>query len=112
MKTTTIDYEAFDNEAFLYIDNQHETTFKKGLICDSDGNLICIGEIVPIFMDEDFDSYAKDIKYWTPIIRGIKIRIYYYEDAGEFNISSVGNLVYCKHFSVKTELSILINSPS
>ena len=92
MTTTTIDYEGYDNEAFLYIDNQNETTFKKGLICDSDGQLVCIGEIVPLFIDEDFDSYAKDIKYWTPIIRGIKIRIYYYEDAGEFNISSVGKI--------------------
>ena len=90
--TTTIDYEGFDNEAFLYIDNRNETTFKKGLICDSDGQLVCIGEIVPLFIDEDFDSYAKDIVSWTPIIRGIKIRIYYYEDAGEFNISSVGKI--------------------
>jgi len=92
MTTTTIDYEGFDNEAFLYIDNKNETMFKKGLICDSDGQLVCIGEIVPLFIDEEFDSYAKDIKYWTPIIRGIKIRIYYYEDAGEFNISSVGKI--------------------
>jgi hypothetical protein len=90
--TTNIDIETFDNEAFLYIDNQNETIFKKGLICDSDGHLVCIGEIVPIFMDEEFDSYAKDIVYWTPIIRGIKIRIYYYEDADEFNISSVGKI--------------------
>ncbi len=89
---TTIDYETFDNEAFLYIDNKNETMFKKGLICDSDGKLVCIGEIVPMFTDEEFDSYAKDIVYWTPIIRGIKIRIYYYEDADEFNISSVGKI--------------------
>jgi hypothetical protein len=89
---TTIDYETFDNEAFLYIDNKNETMFKKGLICDSDGKLVCIGEIVPMFMDEDFDSYAKDILYWTPLIRGIKIRIYYYADADEFNISSVGKI--------------------
>ena len=87
---TTIDYEGFDNEAFLYIDNKSEAMFKKGLICNSDGELVCIGEIANLFTDEDFDSYAKDIVYWTPIIRGIKIRIYYYEDADEFNISSVG----------------------
>ena len=92
MTTTNTDIETFDNEAFLYIDNQSETIFKKGLICDSDGQLVCIGDIVPIFMDEEFDSYAKDIMYWTPIIRGIKIRIYYYEDADEFNISSVGKI--------------------
>ena len=89
---TTIDYEGFDNEAFLYIDNKSEAMFKKGLICNSDGELVCIGEIANLFTDEDFDSYAKDIVYWTPIIRGIKIRIYYYEDAGEFNISSVGKI--------------------
>ena len=90
--TTNIDYEGYDNEAFLYNDNKNEKMFKKGLICDSDGNLICIGEIVPIFMDEDFDSYAKDIVYWTPLIRGIKIRIYWYDDAYEYNISSVGRI--------------------
>ena len=90
--TTTIDYEGYNNEAFLYIDNRNETTFKKGLICDSDGQLICIGEIVTMFMDEDFDSYAKDIVYWTPLIRGVKIRIYWYDDAYEYNISSVGRI--------------------
>ena len=90
--TTNIDYEGYDNEAFLYNDNKNEKMFKKGLICDSDGNLICIGEIVPMFMDEDFDSYAKDIVYWTPLIRGVKIRIYWYDDAYEYNISSVGRI--------------------
>ena len=90
--TTTIDYEGYNNEAFLYNDNKNETMFKKGLICDSDGQLICIGEIVTMFMDEDFDSYAKDIVYWTPLIRGVKIRIYWYDDAYEYNISSVGRI--------------------
>ena len=90
--TTNMDYEGYDNEAFLYNDNKTEKMFKKGLICESDGNLICIGEIVPMFMDEDFDSYAKDIVYWTPLIRGIKIRIYWYDDAYEYNISSVGRI--------------------
>ena len=46
--TTNIDYEGYDNEAFLYNDNKNEKMFKKGLICDSDGNLICILSAPPV----------------------------------------------------------------
>ena len=95
--------EGYDNEGFLYINNRHGSqnkeddniTFKKGLICDSDGNLVCLGEIVPIVastLNLAFSDYMLDIKYWMPIIRGIKIRIYWCEFANMFNISSAGKI--------------------
>ena len=95
--------EGYDNEGFLYINNRHGSqnkeddiiTFKKGLICDSDGNLVCLGEIVPIVastLNLAFSDYMLDIKYWMPLIRGIKIRIYWCEFANMFNISSAGKI--------------------
>ena len=95
--------EGYDNEGFLYINNRHGSqdkkddtiTFKKGLICDSDGELVCLGEIVPIVastLNLAFSDYMLDIKYWTPLIRGIKIRIYWCEFANMFNISSAGKI--------------------
>ena len=87
--------EGYINEGFLYINYENQTTFKKGEIKDINDNLICIGEIVPrigSILDEDYTDYIKNLKYWTPLIRGVKIRIYWYEEADEWSISSNGKI--------------------
>lgn len=89
--------EGYNNEGFLYINNSYDvkTPFKKGEIKDSDGNLICIGENVSrnaSLLDEDYAEYMQDLKFWTPLLRGIKIRIYWYAETGEFNISTSGKI--------------------
>jgi hypothetical protein len=97
------DNEGYDNEGFLYINNRHYSqkkeddaiTFKKGMIRDSDGQLICLGEIVPIVashLDEDFATYMTGIQYWIPVIRGVKIRVYWHAASEMFNISSPGKI--------------------
>jgi hypothetical protein len=87
--------EGYNNEGFLYINHTATETFKKGEILDSDGNLICLGEIEPLIaspLDENYQDYMRDLIYWTPLLRGIKIRIYWYAEAGEFNISTAGKI--------------------
>lgn len=96
-------FEGYDNEEFLYINtgnhlqnkDEDKITFKKGLICDSDRQLICLGEIVPISasrLDKEFKNYMSDIKYWTPLIQGIRIRIYWIAESDEINISTPGRI--------------------
>ena len=64
------DNEGYDNEGFLYINNRHFSqkkeddaiTFKKGMIRDSDGQIVCLGEFVPIVashLDEFCDVYDR-----------------------------------------------------
>ena len=87
--------EGYNNEGFLYINHTATETFKKGEILDSDGNLICLGEIEPLIaspLDENYQDYMRELIYWTPLIRGIRIRIYWYAEAGEFNISTTGKI--------------------
>lgn len=87
--------EGYNNEGFLYINHTSTETFKKGEILDSDGNLICLGEIEPYIaspLDENYQDYMRELIYWTPLLRGIKIRIYWYAEAGEFNISTAGKI--------------------
>jgi len=97
------DNEGYDNEGFLYINNRHFSqkkeddgvTFKKGMIRDSDGQIVCLGEFVPIVashLDENFATYMTGIQYWLPIIRGVKIRVYWHESSNAFNISSPGKI--------------------
>jgi hypothetical protein len=87
--------EGYNNEGFLYINHTSTETFKKGEILDSDGNRICLGEIEPYIaspLDENYQDYMRELIYWTPLLRGIRIRIYWYAEAGEFNISTAGKI--------------------
>ena len=87
--------KGYNNEGFLYINHTSTETFKKGEILDSDGNRICLGEIEPLIaspLDENYQDYMRDLIYWTPLLRGIRIRIYWYAEAGEFNISTAGKI--------------------
>lgn len=93
----------YDNEGFLYINNCGDDcnkTFEKGKIIDIDGNIICPGVIVPSYSLNEFTSRTNDIMYYSQIIRGRMIRIYWYDsncngngngndngDTGIFNIS-------------------------
>lgn len=78
-----------DNEAFLYIDNTfHDiqelssassvllTNFNKGLIMDINNNTVCPGEKIPIMDYELFEKDKNQIQYYTPLLKGKKVRFY------------------------------------
>jgi hypothetical protein len=78
---TTISYK---NEGFLYIaQNKHETKpFIKGHIIDTNNKLICPGEIVPTLINPEYEELG-EIKFYTPLLKGTSIRIYWYNDVWE-----------------------------
>jgi hypothetical protein len=74
-----------DSEGFLYINNTYETcddtaTFKIGEITDTNGSIICPGEIVSIMDYEEFESNKKLITHYSSVLKGKKIRIYMVDD--------------------------------
>ena len=95
--------QIIDNEGFLYIDNTfHDVkeesaekesaelidtclTFKKGLIMDINNKTVCPGEIVPIMDYEQFERDKNKIHYYTPLLKGKKVRFYKVQN----NLSSV-----------------------
>jgi hypothetical protein len=91
----------YENEGFLYINNQSTETFKKGEICDANATVVCPGIIVPIVDviqnkfrepgDEhltSFESYINNIIYYTEIQKGIRLRIYWENTQQVFMVSS------------------------
>ena len=98
---TTTNYK---NEGFLYIANGVGTNtngvgtngvdtnevdtntvtkpFIMGHIVDTYGNLICPGEI-PRLINPDMENQLSEIKFYTPLLRGIRIRLYWYSDGWE-----------------------------
>lgn len=96
----------YENEGFLYINTHSNETFVKGDIRDIDMNLICPGVIVPIINpikeatrdlvgDEHFvtiDSCLPKISHYTSLQKGVKIRIYWYEQLQKFIVSTEKNI--------------------
>lgn len=90
------------NEGFLYINidtDSASTTepFIKGRIVDMNKTLVCPGEIVPSLINPDTDpetsdisSLYNDIKYYTPLLKGIRIRIYWYDKV--WHISTIDEI--------------------
>lgn len=98
----------YKNEGFLYIETTSvlETTpFIKGHIIDTYNKLICPGEI-PIVINplyEDIVEQLDEIKFYTPLLKGTSIRIYWYNN--EWNISTIDEIY---HF-VDTITNMAIN---
>ena len=89
----------YKNEGFLYIANGVGTNtngvdtnevdtnakpFIMGHIVDTYGNLICPGEI-PRLINPDMENQLSEIKFYTPLLRGIRIRLYWYSDGWEIS---------------------------
>jgi len=75
-----------DSEGFLYINNTYDPynvtkTFKIGEITDTNGSIVCPGEIVSIMDYEEFESNKKCITHYSSVLKGKKIRIYILEDS-------------------------------
>ena len=79
---------SYTNEGFLFINNNvtDNTPFITGRIIDSDDELICPGEIMPHINPETYT----DILYYTPIVRGTRVRIYWYNTY--WHISTVNQI--------------------
>ena len=88
--------ETYTNEGFLYINNipvqkaDKEEQFIKGRIVDSDNTLICPGEIIPQLVDEYTEIIHEEIQYYSPIIKGTRVRVYYYNSY--WHISTVNKI--------------------
>jgi hypothetical protein len=75
--------DSYENSGFLYINNNGENkTFIKGKIIDCDGKTICLGEIIPNVSKKDFLDCIKrkSITHYSPLDKGIKIRIYWFDN--------------------------------
>jgi hypothetical protein len=75
-----------DSEGFLYINNTYTPydvtkTFKLGEITDTNGSIICPGEIVSIMDYEEFESNKENITQYSSVLKGKKIRIYILDDS-------------------------------
>lgn len=91
--------ETYVNEGFLYIranemganemgaNEINQEQFIKGRIIDSDNTLVCPGEIIPQL--EDFPPH-NEIQYYSPILKGRRVRIYYYNSY--WHISTVNKI--------------------
>jgi hypothetical protein len=68
-----------ENEGFLYINTEHEETFKRGEIKDIYNNLICPGIIVPTVSTITDSEPEDDSKFtlYRPLEKCKKIRIYW-----------------------------------
>jgi len=84
--------ETYTNEGFLYINNVpvQQEQFIKGRIIDSDNTLVCPGEIIPQLVDEYTEIIHEEIQYYSPIIKGTRVRIYYYNSY--WHISTVNKI--------------------
>jgi hypothetical protein len=84
--------ETYTNEGFLYINNVpvQQEQFIKGRIVDSDNTLVCPGEIIPQLVDEYTEIIHEEIQYYSPIIKGTRVRIYYYNSY--WHISTVNKI--------------------
>ena len=74
-----------DSEGFLYINNTYNPydstkTFKIGEITDTNGSIICPGEIISTMDYEDFERNKKLITQYSSVLKGKKIRIYILDD--------------------------------
>jgi hypothetical protein len=74
-----------DSEGFLYINNTYNLydstkTFKIGEITDTNGSIVCPGEIVSIMDYEDFERNKNLITQYSSVLKGKKIRIYIVDD--------------------------------
>jgi len=100
-----INNETYYNEGFMYINIKSNETFIKGEIRTIENKIICPGEIVSIVnpiseLNKEFDfeknivftneKCLENIKYYTPLIRGTKIRIYWDNNCKKYNISTEG----------------------
>jgi hypothetical protein len=75
-----------DSEGFLYINNTLDPyditkTFKIGEITDTNGTIICPGEIVSIMDYEEFERNKNYITQYSSVLKGKKIRIYIDDDS-------------------------------
>jgi hypothetical protein len=82
-----VDTNAVDANANAVDTNAVDTKpFTMGHIVDTYGNLICPGEI-PILINPDMEmeNQLSEIKFYTPLLRGIRVRIYWYVDGWELS---------------------------
>ena len=92
----------YKNEGFLYIQQNDTNTntdtntkpFTKGHIIDTMDHLICPGEIIPTLINPDYEEIVADLKeiqFYTPLLKGINIRIYWCNEA--WNVSTVNEII-------------------
>ena len=89
--------DGYVNEGFLFINNntivnESNKTFEIGKIIDIDGKLVCLGEIIYNNSRKDFLDCVKrkSINHYSPLYKGIRIRLYWYND--KFNISTINEI--------------------
>jgi hypothetical protein len=89
----------YKNEGFLYINVSACTNavanavgaktkpFTTGHIIDTYGTLICPGELPTLLNPdyEDIEDQLSEIKFYTPLLRGIRVRLYWYSDGWELS---------------------------
>jgi len=61
--------------------------FTTGHIVDTYNNLICPGELPTLLNPdyEDIEDQLSEIKFYTPLLRGIRVRLYWYSDGWELS---------------------------
>ncbi len=88
--------EGYVNEGFLFINNNKDEsenkTFEIGKIIDIECKIVCLGEIVFNNSRKDFLDFVKckSITHYSPLYKGIKIRIYWYDE--HFIISTINEI--------------------
>lgn len=100
----------YKNEGFLYINlvETQTTPFISGQIIDTDDNLICPGEIIPTIYENENETIKENtFKFFTPLLKGIRIRIYWYSYA--WHISTVNKIYYIFDLKTNTMLNEQIN---
>ena len=102
--------DGYINEGFLFINTNNNTnnntnvnesnkSFEKGKIIDIEGNLVCLGEIIYNNSRNSFLECVKKkyITHYSPLYKGTRIRIYWYND--KFNISTINQIYLEINFS-------------
>ena len=87
----------YKNEGFLYIASANAVgtstsaadakPFTMGHIVDTYNNLICPGELPRLLNPdyEDIEDQLTEIKFYTPLLPGIRVRLYWYSDGWELS---------------------------
>ena len=85
----------YKNEGFLYINVSTDANavganakpFTMGHIVDTYNNLICPGELPRLLNPdyEDIEDQLFEIKFYTPLLPGIRVRLYWYSDGWELS---------------------------
>jgi len=82
----------YKNEGFLFINNDEteNRTFIKSRIIDTADELICPGDIIPSIMECTTDIIPSlfEFEYYTPIIKGIRVRLYWYNSTWHISTST------------------------